>query len=416
MLLFAAVAAVVLWTGPAAAIRWEFDDGTTQGWSAKEALVWGGVRELHLFPGEVEGGVWRIAVDPAVTQGIHSMSSVELISPTIGYDSGLFDHVRIRCRTVHDRPTEGTFALAWTNEHNALSSGWDPEYSPSKSRFEIFAPDILYTTEWQELVLSLAGSDETIWEGLLKDIQLSFFLNPEPSLSPPDPVAWFEIDWIELSGVEELIQGELPPPSVEYFRFDGVGLFAPPIFYPIVPGIGQTTRRAGVLTDLDGDGALDLFALYEYAYDKSDRDLEKIGWLIALNDGHGALELRRIEKEGEASTDAAAERTTVLRVALEVLGADLTGDGQAEIALSRSNREPETEVWSIGADLQVEVLVQIDSWVHSVADWDGDGRVELFVGGAVFEGSLAQMLAGTAVFSSSLAVWEVAKACGPPRR
>ena len=412
-LLLSLVAGVALWSGPAAAIRWEFDDGTTQGWSAKEALVWGGVRELHQFPGEVEDGVWRIAVDPAVTEGIYSMSSVELISPRIGYDSSLFDHVRIRCRTVHDRPTEGTFSMAWTNEHNALSSGWDPEYSPAGSRFEIFAPDILYTTEWQELVLSLAGSDETIWEGLLKDIQLSFFLNPEPTLAPPDPVAWFEIDWIELTGVEELIQGELPPPSVAYFRFDGVGLFAPPVFYPIVRGIGQTTKGAGALTDLDGDGALDLFALYEYAYEKSDRDLEEEGWLIALNDGHGAVELRRVERVtaigGEASTDAAAERTTVSGVALEVLGADLTGDGQAEIVISGSNREPETEVWSIGPDLQVEVLAQIDSWVHSVADWDGDGRVELFVGGARFEGSLAQMLGGTAVFSSSLSVWEVAQ-------
>ena len=413
MLLLAVVVAVVLWDDPAAAIKWEFDDGTTQGWSAKEALVWGGVRELHQFPGEVEDGVWRVAVDPAVTKGINSMSSVELISPRIGYDSSLFDHVRIRCRTIHDRPTEGTFSMAWTNEHNALSSGWDPEYSPSESRFEIFAPDILYTTEWQELVLSLVGPNETIWEGLLKDIQLSFFLNPEPTLAPPDPVAWFEIDWIELTGVEELLQGELPPPSVEYFRFDGVGLFAPPVFYPIVRGIGQTAKGAGVLTDLDGDGALDLFALYEYAYEKSDMDLEEEGWLIALNDGHGALELRRVENVtalgGEANTDAAAERTTVPGVALEVLGADLTGDGQAEIVLSRSNREPETEVWSIGPDLQVEVLAQIDSWVHSVVDWDGDGRVELFVGGARFEGSLAQMLGGTAVFSSSLSVWEVAQ-------
>ena len=37
-LLFAAVAAVVLWDDPVSAIRWEFDDGTTQGWSAKELM------------------------------------------------------------------------------------------------------------------------------------------------------------------------------------------------------------------------------------------------------------------------------------------------------------------------------------------------------------------------------------------
>ena len=425
MLLLVVVASVVLWDDPAGAIRWEFDDGTTQGWSAKEALVWGGVRELHQFPGEVEDGVWRVAVDPAVTKGIHSMSSVELISPRIGYDSSLFDHVRIRCRTIHDRPTEGTFSMAWTNEHNALSSGWDPEYSPSESRFEIFAPDILYTTEWQELVLSLAGPDETIWEGLLKDIQLSFFLNPEPTLAPPDPVAWFEIDWIELTGVEELLQGELPPPYTEYFRFAGTGLFAPPVFYPIAPGIGEAgggqstylgRGRGNMLTDLDGDGDLDLFGLWEMkTLNKYGPPQKKEGWLMALNDGRGALERGPVIEEVAAAEEAegsaiGGEVAIVSRgVVLEVLGADLTGDGQAEIAISRSNRDPSTEVWSIGADLQVEVLAQIDSWVHSVVDWDGDGRVELFVGGARFEGSLAQMLGGTAVFSSSLSVWEVAQ-------
>ena len=83
---------------------------------------------------------------------------------------------------------------------------------------------------------------------------------------------------------------------------------------------------------------------------------------------------------------------------LKVLGADLTGDGQDEIALSRSNREPSTEVWSIGPDLQVEVLVQIDRSIRGVADWDGDGRVELFVGGATYEGTLEEAIAGTAKF------------------
>jgi len=92
---------------------------------------------------------------------------------------------------------------------------------------------------------------------------------------------------------------------------------------------------------------------------------------------------------------------------LSVLGADLTGDGKDEIAIWRSNREPGTEVWSIGADLQVEVLVQMDQPLHSVADLDGDGRVELLVGGADFKGTVEEAFAGTAEFFSRLAVWEV---------
>ena len=76
-----------------------------------------------------------------------------------------------------------------------------------------------------------------MWEGLLRDIRLNFVLD----WNEDDVVGEIEIDWIELSGVEEFLQGELPPPHVEYFRFDGAGFFAPPIFYPIAPSIGRAS-------------------------------------------------------------------------------------------------------------------------------------------------------------------------------
>ena len=390
MLLFAVVAGIALWSGPAEAIKWDFDDGTTQGWSAKEAAIWGGPRELHQFPGVVEDGVWRIEVDPSVTKGHYSEPTVEVISSRIGYDSSLFDHVRLRFRTVHDRPTNGTFALAWTNEHNSMFSGWDPEEPLSGTRFGILPQPIVYTTEWQEVVLSVAGQDEKIWEGLLKDIRLSFALDD----SDTEGVEWFEIDWIELTGLEEILQGELPPPYVEYFRLDGVGLFAPPVFYPIASGIGGGYNfifsgvQAGVLTDLDGDGDLDLFALWQYwqREEESEPSGNKVGWLMALNDGQGALGLGRIE-EVEATGG-----TSTSGVILGVIGADLTGDGQDEIAMYASNIGEVTEVWSIDPELQVEVLVQIeDRAIVDAADWDGDGRVELFLDGA----------------GNTLEVWEV---------
>ena len=393
MLRFAVVVWLVLWSVSAEAIKWDFDDGTTQGWSAKEALIWGGKRELHLFPSVVEDGVWRITVAPSVVKSHYPKPSVELISSTIGYDSALFDHVRIRCRTVHHRPTDGNVSMEWTNEHNALSSGWDPEDPPSGSRFGILPQATTYTTEWQEVTISLAGHDEKIWDGLLKDIQLIFLLDTEQDPPASDVVAWFEVDWIELTGVEELLEGELSPPQVEYFRFDE-GLFARPVFYPIAPGIGAEIRGAGVLTDLEGDGDLDLFALYEH---QQKREVwgSIAGWLMALNDGQGALELRRIEAvtaAGEASTDAATGRTTTAGVVLKAMGADLTGDGQDEIAISQSNSGQVTEVWSIGPELQVEVLVQIeDRWIADAADWDGDGRSELFVRDVTFEGSTLEV-------------------------
>ena len=395
MLLFAVVAGIALWGGPAEAIKWDFDDGTTQGWTPKEALIWGGTREFHQFPAMVEDGVWRIRVDPAVTKSLYaSVPGVEVVSSTIGYDSALFDHVRVRFRTVHDRPTEGVLWIEWENPSGS-------------SAFESFVgQDIVYTTEWQEVVLSLAGQDG--WEGLLKNIQLSF--RPDfYSDTELGVVESFEIDWIELTGVEELLEGELPPPPVEFsFRFEGAGLFAPPVFYPIAPGLGEILigeayigdrdHRGGVLTDLDGDGDLDLFGLWETQTETPQGREFKSGWLMAVNDGRGALERGPVIEEVAATG----------MVVLSVLGADLTGDGQDEIAISRSNREYSTEVWSIGPELQVEVLAQIDSWLRGVGDWDGDGRVELFVGGTTFEGTLEQALAGTAEYESRLEVLDVA--------
>ena len=403
MLKFAVVAAVMLWSGPAAAIRWDFDDGTTQGWTTKETNTRGGTREFNQFPGVVEDGVWRITVDPSVTKSLSSRSSVGLVSSTIGYDSGLFDQIRIRFRTVHARPTEGNLWIEWENS-SGFYSNLDNDTEPK----EMLIQQIVYTTEWQEIVQSLA--DHRRWEGLLKNVRLDFGLGS-------DMVEWFEIDWIELTGVEELIQGELPPPPVEsYFRSEGVGLFAAPVFYPIAPGIGEADgfgngyigeRDGGVLTDLDGDGDLDLFGLWK-TRTQTERELEdKSGWLMAVNDGRGALERGPIIEEVDATGEINEEIRR--KVTLKVMDADLTGDGQDEIAISRSNREPLTEVWSIGPELEVEVLVQIDRWIHSVADWDGDGRVELFVGEATYEGTFEEMIAGTAEFYSTLAVWDVAE-------
>ena len=395
MLLFAVVAGIVLWGGSAEAIKWDFDDGTTQGWTTKEALVWGGTREFHQFPAMVEDGVWRIRVDPAVTQSLYASNpGVEVVSSTIGYDSGLFDQVRVRFRTIHDRPTEGVLSIEWEN-----SSGYSDFF------YSFVGQDIVYTTEWQEVVLSLDGQDG--WEGLLKNIQLSFVLDFGLD-TEPGVVESFEIDWIELTGVEEMIEGERPPSPVEYyFGFTETGLFAPPVFYPIAPGIGETLIRevyigdhtGGVLTDLDGDGDLDLFGLWETQTEIPQPGREdKSGWLIAVNDGRGVLE------RGPVIEEVADEGGVVLKV----LGADLTGDGKDEIAISRSNRDPRIEVWSIGPELQVEVLAQIDSSIRGVGDWDGDGRDELFVGGTTFEGSLEQALSGTAEYESRLEVLDVA--------
>ena len=380
MLKCAVVAGIALWSGLAEAITWDFDDGTTQGWAAKEGAAAGGSSEVNLFPGQVKDGVWTIDVSPSVAGKKYPQPLVQVISSTIGYDSGLFDRIRVRLRTVHHRPTVGAFRLSWTNEHNRTAPGHDPASLFSKRFSLIGQAGFVYTTEWQEVEITLpesdgevAPDDREVWEGLLRDIRLHFSLDwgeRNVPRSAAEVVGWLEIDWIELTGVEELLLGELAPPSVEYFHFEGVGLFAPPVFSPIAPDL----EGPGVLTDLDGDGDLDLFSV------RQDREFPFVsGWIMALNDGSGGFETVHTE---------ATEGVTYW----DVRSGDLTGDGTDEIVLANSN----IAVWSIEPDFQIEVLTQQpDHQLVDLMDWDGDGAIELFVSDH------------TVAVGRALEVWEV---------
>ncbi|MYB68282.1 MAG: T9SS type A sorting domain-containing protein [Gemmatimonadetes bacterium] len=383
MLYLALLLSIGLWSRFAEAITWDFDDGTTQGWAAKEGAAAGGSAEFNLFPGQVKDGVWTIDVSPSVAGKKYPTPLVQVVSPTIGYDSGLFDRVRVRLRTVHHRPTVGAFLLSWTNEYNRTVPGHDPA-DLFGDRFSLIGQaGFVYTTEWQEVEITLpesdgevAPSDREVWEGLLRDIRLSFSLDwgeRNVPRSAAEVVGWLEIDWIELTGVEELLLGELAPPSVEYFHFEGAKLFAPPVFSPIAPGLGGS----GVLTDLDADGDLDLFSIWNGRGPGSDNPFVN-GWVMALNDGQGTFEKVHTEEIGWMTY-------------LNVRSGDLTGDGQDEIVFATSD----IAVWSIEPDLQIEVLTQLpDRRLVGLMDWDGDGEIELF--------SYHTVAAGRA-----LEVWEV---------
>ena len=365
------VLGIALWSRSAEALTWDFDDGTTQGWAAKETGAAGGSAEVNLFLGQVQDGVWTIDVSPSVAGEKYPTPSVQVISPTIGYESRLFDRIRVRFRTVHHRPTVGSFWLSWTNEHNRMAPGLDPE-KRSSSRFSLHGQaGFVYTTEWQEVALTLpvsdgevAPGDREVWEGLLRDIRLHFSLDwgeRDVPRSAAEVVGGLEIDWIELTGVEEVLAGELAPPSVEYFRFEGAGLFAPPIFSPIAPGLGGfIAEGAGVLTDLDRDGDLDLFSTWRDRGSGSNPFIS--GWVMALSDGRGVFETVHTEATGWVTY-------------WDVRSGDVTGDGQDEIVLAHSD----IAVWSIDPDFQIEVLTQLlDHQLVGLIDWDGDGAIELF--------------------------------------
>ena len=383
------VAWIVLLSSPAAAIRWDFDDGTTQGWGAKKPISAGGDHQFYPLSGAVEAGVWRI--NAFRTDGL-SGSGATLISPTIGSDSHLFDRVRVRFRTIHPSPTTGALLLKWTNEHNLMHPGSDP--LPGRGRFAILANgaygEFVYTTEWQEFEFSLVDMEKNssgyypLWEGLLDDIRLLFHLE-DMTASMIDrlastKVAGLEVDWIELTGVEEVLAGELARPPVFDLGFAGSGVFAPPVFYPITPDLGffrlLGAAQAGALTDLDEDGDLDLFSFFWGLEER------RGGWVMAHNNGAGAFETIRIKPVEELAYDP------------RVCVGDVTGDGRDELIMSIEMLD--LGVWSIGAEFQLEELVQRPHRrLVDVADWDGDGQVEVF----------AQPVEGD---DSFLEVWDLA--------
>ena len=362
---------MVLLSSPATAIRWDFDDGTTQGWGAKKPIRSGGNHLFFSLSGTVEEGVWRI--NAFRTDGL-SGAGVTLISPTIGHDSHLFDRVRVRFRTVHPSPTTGALLLLWTNEHNLMFPGSDPL---PRGRFYLQANEdygeFVYTTEWQEVEFSLVDMEESsfgyqrLWEGPLDDIRLLFGLE-DMTLSminrpASTKVSALEVDWIELTGVEEVLQGELPRPPVFDLGVEGPKVFAPPVFYPIVRDLGPFRllgdAQEEVLTDLDGDGDLDLFSFWG--------GIEG-GWVMARNNGQGAFETIRIETLEELMYDR------------RVHVGDVTGDGQDEIVLGFERWERwDLGVWAVPAEFQIEPLMQKSNRrLVDVVDWDGDGQAEVF--------------------------------------
>ena len=342
MLLIFLCAGMVLLSSPGAAIRWDFDDGTTQGWGAKKPIRSGGNHLFFSLSGAVEAGVWRI--NAFRTDGL-SGAGVTLISPTIGHDSYLFDRVRVRFRTVHSSPTTGALLLQWTNEHNLMFPGSDPL---PRGRFYLQANgdygEFVYTTQWQEVEFSLTDMAESsfgyerLWEGLLDDIRLLFGLEDMTLSMTNRPastkVSALEVDWIELTGVEEVLQGELPRSPVFDLGVEGPKVFAPPVFYPIARDLGPFRlfgdSQEEVLTDLDGDGDLDLFAFWG--------GIEG-GWVMARNNGQGAFETIRLEPLEELMYDRR------MRVG------DVTGDGQDEIVMGFERWEEwDLGVWAISAE------------------------------------------------------------------
>ena len=351
----------------ALALTWNFDEGTTWGWTARESELGrlGDVTPTTVYS-EVEAGVWRIAPVP----GGHR-PAIRLLSPLIGEDSALFDRVTLRLRIIHDRPTEGNLLMWWSNvESRRRKQEADQGALPDWSGVYMIRSQ-LYPIEWENITIDLRALEAAAaanpgeewravtWQDTLFHLQLDLALNTNPQGLADHP-AFVEVDWIQLTGAEELLLGELQPREIAEAGSPGA-LFAEPRFSVLGRGIGEgISRLQDTLGDFDGDGDADLVVVCQ-AWEV---DREEAGWIIATSDGWGGLVPTR-------------EVLLPSEVSPQIAGGDFDGDGLLDLAYSNGRT---TELWHNRGEDGFETILQLsDSYFLGLADGDGDGDVDLLV-------------------------------------
>ena len=355
--------AILLLVAPrgAVALTWDFDDGTTWGWAAWEGDFSNISGDREPLKSETVDGVWRVAPVPG------RRPTVQLRSPLIGKDSALFDRLTLRLRIIHHSPTEGQqFSMRWSNAaYRRLSdSGTMGMFSTGRQQS--------YPIEWEEITLELRALAEAdtewaiTWEDTLFDFQLDMLLYRDSQDVDNHP-KFLEIDWIELTGAEELAQGELSPRDIAA----GIGtpgtLFAEPDFFPLGEGVGSSSLPAsqGAVGDVDGDGDTDLVVLWRRLVDRERHQ----GWTVASNDGLGRFEPTQ---EEALSTTPYADYTPFI----DLEGSDFDGDGLLDLVVTEDGV---VEVWYSWGDGFDPVLQLFDIRLVGLADGDGDGDVDLLI-------------------------------------
>ena len=348
----------------ALALTWDFDEGTTWGWTAQESLLGTDSGRPTTVYSEVEAGVWRIAPVPR-----GQAPAISLVSPLIGEDSALFDWVTLRLRIVHDRPTEGTLLMAWSNGESrrlkqeagqfGLRHHWMEFHRMGRSQ--------LYPIEWENITIDIraleAGAEAVpgaaiSWQDTLFHLQLDLSLNTDAQGLADHP-AFVEVDWIQLTGAEELLLGELQPRELAVEAGLPGALFAEPHFSVLGQDIVGASSQ-GVLGDMDGDGDADLVVGWKAV----EINRGEAGWIIATSDGLGGLvPTREVLLPSEDFP--------------EIEGGDFDGDGLLDLAFNQGST---LELWHNRGEDGFETIFQLsDSYFLGLADGDGDGDVDLLV-------------------------------------
>ena len=103
---------------------------------------------------------------------------------------------------------------------------------------------------------------------------------------------FLEIDSIQLTGAEELAQGELSPRDIAVEVGPPGTLFAAPELYSLGAPTGSPDwpdESRGAVGDVDGDGDADLVVAWNRYLDRKEQVVE-VGWTMASNDGAGRFE------------------------------------------------------------------------------------------------------------------------------
>ena len=224
-------------------------------------------------------------------------------------------------------------------------------------------PRPVFTTEWQEITIAL-DQEGLVWQDSLFYFEIHLGLNGYAE-GPEDFPDFLEVDWIQLTGAEELLLGELPPRSGSGSGRPGV-LLADPVFSPLGGGVslsGFPGLSLGVLGDVDGDGDVDLVTSTR-VYRPDNPFLDQMRLTVSSNDGQGRfVPIQRILRQASL---------------FQLQGHDFDGDGLLDLVLTDGLI---TELWHNRGEAGFEPILQLPSgaWPLSLADGDGDGDVDLVV-------------------------------------
>ena len=350
----------------ALALTWDFDEDTTWGWAASEGVVgkYGG-KHTAVYS-EVEGGVWRIAPVPNA-----QYPAILLNSPLIGEDSALFDRVTLRLRIIHHSPTEGKIQMRWFNVayKRFLDTGIGRLiFGGQLGRLQ------RYPTAWENITFDLRAWQaaaaanpevEITWQDTLFNFVIDLALNDHAE-GPADHPEFLEVDWIQLTGAEELLLGELHPREIVEEVGLPSALFAAPDFFPLGEEVGVSNQGEanGSLGDIDGDGDVDLVVIWTGETATGGLPGSHWGWTVASNDGLG----------GVVSTQEVTVGPT--RGLPRVRGGDFDGDGLLDLAV----QDESLELWHNRGKDGFEPILQLSGvFLLGLVDGDGDGDADLLV-------------------------------------